>query len=174
MFSKLIKSALAVLLLVSFALSPSFALVTDPQRIISERTCEFDQGVCYSRVTINFNDPRISAGVWYATLPSNAYILAIDADVTTAFNAGTTNVVTLGVTAANANEIVASGITAGTPGIYHLTSAAGLGVAVTSVTADQTALNGAVPVFAKYAQTGTAATTGAVTIVITYAKNNDR
>jgi hypothetical protein len=173
MFSKLFKSALAALLLAAFAFVPARALVTDPTKIIPERTCEISQQICYSRVTVNFNDPRIASGVWYATLPKNAYILQIDAYVTTAFNAATTNVITLGVTAASANEILASGITAGTPGIYHLTAAAGLGLAVTAVAGNQTALNGAVPVFVKYAQTGTAATTGQVTIVLTFAKNND-
>lgn len=188
MFSKLVKSTLAAVflacfgvfiacclpLVASFSVGPARALVTDPTKIIPERTCANGQMVCYARVTINFNDPRIASGVWYATLPKSAYILAIDAYVTTAFNAVTTNVITLGVTAASANEILASGITAGTPGIYHLTSAAGLGLAVTAVTADQTALNGAVPVYVKYAQTGTAATTGQATIVITFAKNDDQ
>lgn len=173
MFSKLIKSALAALLFASFAFVPASALVTDPTKIIPERTCQMSQQVCYARVTVNFNDPRIASGVWYATLPKNAYILQIDAYVTTAFNAATTNVITLGVTAASANEILASGITAGTPGIYHLTAAAGLGLAVTAVAGNQTALNGSVPVFVKYAQTGTAATTGQVTIVLTFIKNND-
>jgi hypothetical protein len=174
MFSKLIKSALAVLLLACFAFVPASALVTDPNKIIPERTCELSQQVCYSRVTINFNDPRIATGVWYATLPKNAFILTIDAQVVTAFNAATTNVITVGATAASANEIVASGITAGTPGIYHLTTAAGLGMQVTNSPTFQTAINGSVPIFVKYTQTGTAATTGICTIVITFAKNNDQ
>lgn len=174
MFSKLIKSALAAAFFASLALMPASALVTDPNKIIPERTCEFAQSVCYARVTINYNDPRIASGVWYATLPKSAYIIQVDAYVTTAFNAGTTNVITLGHTAASANELLASGITAATPGIYHLTSAAGLGTATTANSTYQTALNGAVPVYAKYAQTGTAATTGQVTIVITFAKNNDQ
>jgi len=174
MFSKLIKSALAALLLASFAFIPASALVTDPNKIIPERTCEYDQGVCYARVTINYNDPRITAGVWYATLPKNSYILQVDAQVVTAFNAGTTNPITVGVTAASANEIVASGITSATPGIYHLTSAAGLGNLITNNTTYQTALNGAVPIFVKYAPTGTAATTGQAIIILTFIKNNDQ
>jgi hypothetical protein len=174
MFTKLIKSALAALLFAALTLAPSFALVTDPNRIVPERTCDFSQAICYSRVTINFNDPRISAGVWYLTLPKNAYILQIDAQVITAFNAGTTNVLTIGATQASANEILASGITAGSTGIYHLTSAAGLGNVITNNATYQTALNGAVPVWAKYAQTGTAATTGQVIIIITFVKNNDQ
>lgn len=173
MFSKFIKSALAALLFAALALSPSFALVTDPNRSIPMRTCESTQNVCYFRVTINFNDPRIASGVWFGTIPPSSYILAIDAYVTTAFNAGTTNVITVGHTAASANEVVASGITAGTPGVYHLTSAAGLGLATTANATYQTQLNSAVPLYVKYAQTGTAATTGVATIVITFAKNDD-
>lgn len=174
MFSKLIKSALAAAILACFAFVPASALVTDPNKIIPERTCQLSQQVCYARVTVNFNDPRIASGVWFDTLSKNSFILTIDAQVVTAFNAATTNVITVGHTAASANEVVASGITAGTPGMYHLTTAAGLGVATTSNATYQTALNGSVPLFVKYTQTGTAATTGQVIIVITWAKNNDQ
>ena len=125
-----------------------------------------EQAINYYRLTINFNDQNIGLAQMFGALPANAYILSIDADVTTAFNAGTTNVVTIGTTKANSNEIVASGITAGTPGIYHLTTAAGLGLAVTTGTSPVT-------LFAKYAQTGTAATAGAVTIIIAFIPNND-
>lgn len=163
----------ALMLVAALTFTPARALVTDPNKSIPERTCEFAQNVCYNRVTINFGDPRISSGVWYATLPKNAYILAIDAYVSTAFNATSTNVITLGATT-TANEIVASGITAGSIGVYHLTSAAGLGTAITSNATYQTAINGSVPIYAKYAQTGTAATAGVVTIVVTFAQNNDQ
>ena len=173
MFAKLIKSALAALFFAAFAFSPSFALVTDPNKIIPIRDCEQSQTVCYYRLTVNFNDPRIASGVWFGTIGPSAYILQIDAYVSTAFNAVTTNVITIGTTAANANEIVASGITAGSTGMYHLTSAAGLGTVITANTTYQTALNGGVPLFVKYAQTGTAATAGVVTIVLTFIKNND-
>lgn len=173
MFSKFIKSALAALFLASLTPSPSFALITDPNKIIPERTCELSQNTCYFRLTINWNDPRIASGVWFGTIPKNSFITAIDAYVTTGFNAVTTNVITIGHTAASANEVVASGITAGTPGIYHLTTAAGLGTATTANATYQTQINGSVPLYAKYAQTGTAATAGAVTIVIQFAKNND-
>lgn len=170
---KAVFSALLAGFLALAPLAPASALVTDPNKNFPARTCEESQQVCYFRVTINWNDPRISTGVWFGTLPKDAYILAIDAYVSTAFNAGTTNVVTLGATT-TANEIVASGITAGTPAVYHLTTAAGLATQVTSNATYQTALNSAVPLYAKYAQTGTAATAGAVTIVLTFAKNNDQ
>src|ERR1700683_1393413 len=104
MFTKLIKSALAALLFAALALSPSFALVTDPQKIIPMRNCDRPQNPCYYRLTVNFNDPRIASGVWFGTIGQNAYILTIDAQVVTAFNAGTTNTITVGATAASANE----------------------------------------------------------------------
>lgn len=179
MFNRLKLAALSLVLAIALALisilgglSPSKALVTDPNKIIPSRSCGSTQNTCYERVTVNFNDPRISSGVWFATIPKNAFITAIDAYVVTAFNAASTNVLTVGATA-TANEVVASGITAGTPGVYHLTTAAGLATAVTSNTTYQTALNGNVPLYVKYAQTGTAATAGVVTIVIQYAKNDD-
>ena len=156
--------ALAAFLLSVFAVTTAFALVQDQTRIFPQRQLT-EQAVNYYRMTINFNDPNIGLGQQFGALPANAYIYAIDAYVTVAFTAGSTNTITLGTTKASANEIVASGITAATPGVYHLTSAAGLGLAVTSGTA--------VNLWAKYAQTGTAAGTGAVTIVIAFMPNND-
>lgn len=144
---------------------PSFALLVDQTRIFNPRQSP-DQQLSYYRLTINFNDQNIGAGQQFGALPPGAYVHSIDAYVTVAFNAATTNVVTIGTTKASANEIVASGITAGTPGVYHLTAAAGLGLAVTNITTS-------IPLFAKYAQTGAAATTGSVTVVIAYATNND-
>ena len=155
---------IAAALLSLFAISTAFALQVDQTRIMSKRFYQ-DYHPTYYRVTINFNDQGIGSGQAFGALGLNTFIKAIDCHVTTAFNAGTTNVITFGTTLANANEIVASGITAGTPGVYHLTTAAGLGLAVTS-SADVT-------LYAKYAQTGTAATTGAVTCVIEFVPNND-
>ena len=123
------------------------------------------QQLGYYRLTINYNDANIGAGQQFGALDKLTYIYAVDCYVTTAFNAVTTNVVTIGTTKANANEIVGSGITAGTIGVYHLTSAAGLGLAVTQT--------GPITLWAKYTQTGTAATAGSVTCMIAFATNND-
>jgi hypothetical protein len=161
---KRFKLAAAALLLSLLAIGIANALVVDQTRIINARQTP-DQQISYYRITINFNDPNIGSGVQFGALTANTYIFAIDAYVTVAFNAGSTNTITLGTTKANANEIVASGITAATPGVYHLTSAAGLGLAVTSGTA--------VNLWAKYAQTGSVAGTGAVTIIIAFVTNND-
>ncbi len=159
-----VRALTALMLVTAFLLNPAFALQVDQTRIMNPRLLT-EQAVNYYRLTINWNDQNIGAGQQFGALPAGAYILSIDAYVTTAFNAATTNVITIGTTKASANEVVGSGITAGTPGVYHLTSAAGLGLAVT---------NGVSPtLFAKYAQTGTAATAGAVTIVIAFIPNND-
>lgn len=151
-------------LVAGLAIGPAFALYNDQTRIFSPRAYQNDQPVYY-RFTLNWNDPNIGTGQAFGALALGAFIDQIDCHVTTAFNAGTTNTITIGTTSANANEVVASGITAGTTGIYHLTSAAGLGLAVTA--------SAGVTLYAKYAQTGTAATAGSVTCIIEYFNNND-
>lgn len=160
---KLLRAGIAVLLS-ALAVTAAFALQQDQTRIFPQRQLT-EQAMNYYRVTINWNDQNIGLGQQFGALPANAYIYAIDANVRVAFNAGSTNTITLGTTKASANEIVASGITAGTPGVYHLTSAAGLGLAVTSGTA--------VNLWAKYAQTGTPAGMGAVDIIMAFVPNND-
>jgi hypothetical protein len=177
MFLNRIKAALLASAIGLAAVAPSFALYTDPgiiagTQIVPERTCQVGQNVCYLRATINFNDPSIANGVWAFTLPANAYILAVDLAVTTAFNATSTNTLQIGTTAAGTDLLAATSITS--TGVTHATTAAGLGTVVTGNTAKQTAINGAVPVYFKYVQTGTAATTGVVTVVMTFAKNNDK
>ena len=191
MNTKLLKSALlAVMSLVgAMWFLPAKAITEDPQvfsggKLIPPRECSAAQNLCYIRATVNYNDPNIASGVWFSTLPKNAYIMAIDVDVTTAFNAGTTNLLTLGATKASANEIMADCSTATAcvsnhtttiaTGVSHLTTAAGLAVAITGSSTYQTAQNGGTPIYAKFAQTGTAATTGVAVIVITYAMNNDQ
>lgn len=170
-FKKLVLALFGV-----FFAANAYALNVDQNRIVPARD-SIDQKLMYCRVTINWNDPRISTGQKFCSLPNNAYVLAVDAQVVTAFNAGSTNVVTLGVTAASANEFVAgsgsnASITPGSTGMYHLTAAAGLGLQITGNTSYQT--NNGVTLYAKFAQTGTAASAGSVTFVIAYAVNNDQ
>ena len=129
-------------------------MYVDPKKIVPERTGEYSQDLVSIRGTLNFNDANAAAGIWFATIPSNAYIYAIDAFVSVAFN-GTTPTVTLGATQANANEIAAAGaIAPGTLGVQHLTTAAGLGLAVTSNTTFMTVINGAIPLYIKLGGTG--------------------
>jgi hypothetical protein len=182
MLKNLIMAALAAAFALAFAGVPVEAITVDPQvaagtKIIPARQCSNTQNMCYLRVTLNWNDADFSVGggatEWVATLPKNAYILAIDADVTTAFTSGQGSTLVIGATKTSGNEIVASGITMTTGGLYHLTSAAGLGVTVTGSSTYQTQLNGAVPVYFKYGYSGTVLA-GSVTVLITYAQDNDQ
>ena len=124
------------------------------------------QEVQYIRVTINFNDANIAAGVRFARLPQYAFVTYLQAHVETVFNAATTNVVTVGTTQANANEIIGTAdLNEASATFQNMTTAAGLGVAVTAA--------GDVDVWAKYTQTGAAATAGKAHIIIAYMLNND-
>lgn len=125
----------------------------------------YEKMVSYLRKTVNFNDLGIDSGVQIGSIPLGACILRSNVIVKTAFNAATTNVLTVGVTA-TATELVGSAdVTEGTPAIYT-GAAAGQGdvntLAATGVS------NGNVGIFAKYTQTGTAATTGQAIVVIEY------
>jgi hypothetical protein len=112
---------------------------------------------------LNFNDGDIAKFSFANSLPANAFIISVQVYVVTAFNAGTTNPITIGTNSTTYNNISASGtITSGTPGMY--TPTIGLGPVLA---------NGAeVAVFGTYIPTGTAATTGQAIIVITYEGGN--
>ena len=134
-----------------------------------------------SRVTVNFNDPNIGTGVWFASIPKNAYILSIDADTTTAWNAATTNLLTFGATSgefqrdrrrlSTATACISNHTTTIATGVVHLTTAAGLALAITGIfdLSDRHQWRCAA-VCEVYVQTGTAATTGSTTFIITYSQ----
>ena len=161
-----IKSIVAgVIILGSIAMA--FALNNDQNRIYPKRTFRTQQ-IGYYRLTVNFNDPRISTAQLFGALSQNTLIVRVMCYVSTTFNAST-NAGSLGTTTGATEISAASGsnntCALGTAGWQDLTSAAGLGLAATSL-AD-------VSLYAKYAQTGTAATQGAVTYVIEFVQNND-
>jgi hypothetical protein len=108
---------------------------------------------------VNFNDTGAATGIatgkW---LPAGAIILSTDVSVNTAFNAATTNVLTIGLNGTTANNIVAT--VAATAGL--VLNLAPTGTALGKLTADT-------QVYVKYTQTGTAATTGNATFIIKYA-----
>jgi hypothetical protein len=109
--------------------------------------------------TLNFNDSDIAKFSFANSLPQGAFIISVQAYVVTAFNAGTTNPITVGTNSATFNNLFLSGdINPLTPGFY--TNARGLGEVATAA-AD-------VAVFGTYVPTGTAPTAGQVVIVITY------
>ena len=115
----------------------------------------------YLRGTVTYSDAGISSGKKVGTLPNGALIHNTNVFVETAFNAATTNVLTLGTNSSSYNDIVASG------GVDE-TSATGQNVpgATAPLTADK-------DVFVRYTQTGTAATTGKAHFTIAYAVRAD-
>jgi hypothetical protein len=117
--------------------------------------------VHYLRKEVNYNDPGIAAGIVVGRLPANAQVMQALARVRTSFNAGTTNVLTVGTNASNYDNIF------GTADIAE--GAAGNNAAPTANL--QEALAEA-DVFVKYTQTGTAATQGKAVIHIAYTVNN--
>lgn len=159
----------AAIAVVALSAWGAVALDVDQTRTPVARTAQTQQ-TSYYRVTVNFNDPRISTAQQFGKLLQNTFISNVACHVTTVFNAGTTNVFTLGTSLANPTEIIdaATGtksINEASATYQQITSATSLGVAVTSA-AD-------VNLYAKYTQTGTAATTGVVTCVIEFIPNND-
>jgi hypothetical protein len=117
--------------------------------------------VHYLRKEVNFNDPGIAAGVVIGRLPAGAQITQALARVRTAFNAGTTNVLTVGTNATSYDNIFAAAdIAEGSAG----NNAAPL--------ANLQEVLAEADVFVKYTQTGTAASQGKATIHIAYTVNN--
>jgi hypothetical protein len=118
------------------------------------------------RKTVNFGDVGISTGIAIGpdALPLGAFITDAWVEVVTAFNAGTTNTLTVGTNSPNYNNIVASGDLPGngtaslSTGVSRVGRGTGRSLAATADT----------QVFVKYAQTGAAATAGQAVVVIEY------
>jgi hypothetical protein len=110
--------------------------------------------------TVNFNDAGIATGnAFDNALPIASFITDILVEIVIVFNAVTTNVLTVGTVSTAYNNIVsATDVNEAATGVTRVTT--GLGRSLTAA-AD------IVP-FAKYTQTGTAATTGQAIIVIVY------
>lgn len=119
-----------------------------------------DQNTTYIAKRVTYSDAGISAGTleFPARLPPNCFILSTSIQIRTAFNAGTTNVLTVGTVSGTAADIVtASDVNEGATGITRVA-----GVGVLSKTAEK-------QIFVKYAQTGTAASAGEADIIVEYA-----
>ena len=133
------------------------------------------QGVKSLRFGFAYNSLNAANGRQIGTLPLKAMITGVHVSVEEAFNAGTTNVLTVGTTLANANELVASGdVTPGALGYTNVTRGRGTGLTqtpspaqvVNGTSVDTT--QGGVGIYAKFAQTGSAATTGRAVVVVEY------
>ena len=115
----------------------------------------------FLRKEVNYNDPGVASGIVIGRLPAGAQVVQALARVRTTFNAGTTNVLTVGTNASNYDNIL------GTADIAE--GSVGNNVALTANL--QEALTEA-DVHVKYTQTGTAASQGKAVIHIAYTVNN--
>ncbi|MCK1277679.1 hypothetical protein IVB46_20930 [Bradyrhizobium sp. 61] len=124
-----------------------------------------EQQVHYLRFTVNFNDAGIATGNGKQWLPKGAVLIGTDVNIVTAFNAATTNVLSVGIEASTYANIVTSAQTvSGTTGLKQ--NLAPTGTALVPLAADS-------QVFALYTQTGTAASAGQAVIIVKYIPNND-
>lgn len=92
-------------------------------------------------------------------LPAGAVVIHAWAEILTAFNAGTTNVIELGVTGTQGKYLAAADVVEGTPGV---SPAGGKGPFAAEAAA--------ITVKAFYTQTGAAATTGRARVFVEYAR----
>ena len=121
------------------------------------------QLVHYLRFTVNYNDVNVANGNNKQWLPAGAVIIGTDLQVVTAFNAGTTNTLSVGTVGdtgtdiINAQSVSAAGLTQ---------NVAPTGAALGPLAADK-------QVVASYAQTGTVATAGQAIVIVKYIPNND-
>lgn len=114
--------------------------------------------------TLNYNDADIALASFGEALPQGAFVLDVKVEIVTAFNAGSTNPITVGTNSSTYNNLIASGDnTPATPGVYFNSGTTG-----TTKLGRAFAAAADTPVYATYKPTGTAATTGQAVIVITY------
>lgn len=118
----------------------------------------------YLRAAVAYNSLEVgTAGKFpLGTLPAGAIITGILATVSVAFNAATTNVLTVGTAASDASIVGADDLNEGAIGSTLSFASVGTKVSVDT------------PLFIKYAQTGTAASAGAADIILFFVPDNDR
>lgn len=122
------------------------------------------QHVHYLRKKVVLGDAGLTTGVLVGTLPAGA-IIAYEAAVmvSTAFDAGTTNVLVVGTTVGGTDVVTAAVSLSGATGTKRMSTADSLG----PMAADT-------DIWVQYTQTGTAATVGTAYILIPFYPNNDR
>lgn len=118
-----------------------------------------DTGLGVWRWRVGFSEAGIATtGIPVVTLEKGSIVLRASVRIETAFNAATTNVLTLGDATTIDTLITSANAVAGTPGFK-----AGTGVAIgTELAADTTFL-------ARFTQTGTAATAGVAEFIVEFA-----
>lgn len=103
----------------------------------------------------------MNAGLNFGTLPAGAVVKTVDAYVDVAFNNGTNNTISVGFTATGTDLV--SGAALGTQAIV----ATAVPIAASTTTKAATSKAGT-PLYVSTSQTGTAATTGQCTVIVTY------
>ena len=117
----------------------------------------YDLGACgmvqmFHAGTVNYDTDGIAAGAVICRIPKGTFVTKAVAVVKTAFNAATTNVLTVGFKTGKNELLGSSDVTAGTAGTYK----------------KELFVEGGdnVEVYAQYTQTGTAATDGSAEIYL--------
>lgn len=121
------------------------------------------QLVHYLRFKVNYNDAPSGTALNKTWLPKGAVILRATTIVPVAFNAATTNTLSIG-TAGDSPTNIVNAQTVGAAGQFA--SSAPTGAALGPLPADR-------QVQVTYTQAGTAASAGAAYVVIEYAVDND-
>lgn len=116
-----------------------------------------DAGVGHIRRTVSFDQSGLAVGIPVGALEAGAVPLRAYAVIETAFNAGTTNVLVLGSVADDDGLVTTANAAAGATGLK-----AGTGAQLGAPLAADTVF------FAKYTQTGTAASGGKATFVVEF------
>lgn len=135
------------------------------------------QQVHYLRFSVDFNScvyVSLTCSFKVGALPYNAYILRVNNQVTTAWNAGTSQSIALGTSSAGVN-IVASAATGPSTGggTASTVVAASIGVAATGNGIAQTGLDGGFDLWATITIVGALPTTGQTNYVLEYIAGND-
>jgi hypothetical protein len=150
---------------------------TTNQRLPSPRYFPTQQ-VHYVRTTFAFNSCVQAANsctvrVMNASLPYNAIVLRATMAVYTAFNSTTSDSISVGTTAANANEIVTAACSVAVVGVIGCTVLAAA-LNNTGNTVAQSGQRGGIDLFLKWTSgTGGTATTGLAAVILEYIAPND-
>lgn len=115
------------------------------KNLFNEGACGIEQALYAGKVAFDTGD--IDAGIALVEVPANHVITRAVCIVKTAFNAVTTNVLTLGTDASVIDLLGATAVTEGTPGTYQAQTWIETGSAKKTVKA-------------KFTESGAAATTG--------------
>ena len=140
-------------------------MATNPPGTTARHNAQFVTS--FARFVVNYNDPGISAGNLKQWLPAGAVILRTSVNVVTAFNAGTTNVLSVGIEPTTFADIAASAsIIPGTVGLKVNIEPTAAGLASVPLAADS-------QLGVLYTQTGTPATAGQAVVIVEFIENID-